>query len=245
MKTITFFNNKGGVGKTTSVINIAYEMFRIGKKVVVIDVDGQQNTSRFFVDVDTPYGTVEKTLISGSEPIVKSTRYTNIGIITAGNTMNSVVQKFLSLPETEQSDHVQTFINSIDCDYAIFDLPPALNGLTNQILSISDRVYVPIELGSFAIQGITNVMDAIAKTGTTFGGCFITKYDKHNPIDSEVVELLENNLDTSLFNTRIPNSKVIKNSISCRLTAAEYMFWTEAAKSYLNLLNEIIPTLED
>ncbi len=245
MKTITFFNNKGGVGKTTSVINIAYEMFRAGKKVVVIDVDGQQNTSRFFVDVDTPYGTAEKTLITGAEPIIKPTRYSNIGVITAGNTMNSGIQEFLSLSENIQSEHVQTLINSIDCDYVLFDLPPALNEITNRILSVSNKVYVPIELGSFAIQGITNVMDAIAETETTFGGCFITKYDKHNPIDSEVVELLENNLDTSLFNTRIPNSKVIKNSISCRLTAAEYMFWTDAAKSYLNLLNEIIPTLED
>lgn len=156
MKTITFFNNKGGVGKTTSVINIAYEMFRAGKKVVVIDVDGQQNTSRFFVDIDTPYGTVEKTLITGAEPIIKPTRYSNIGVITAGNTLNSGIQEFLSLSENVQSEHVQALINSIDCDYVLFDLPPALNKITNRILSVSNKVYVPIELGSFAIQGITN-----------------------------------------------------------------------------------------
>jgi chromosome partitioning protein len=134
-------------------------------------------------------------------------------------------------------------------DYAILDLPPALNEDTKQILSKCDYVFVPIELGTFAISGIANVTETIAATRTesgnsVLGGCFVNKFDRKNPADYELDKLLRQNLGGKVLVTRIPNSRVIKNSISYRQTAFEYMRWMAAAKAYTTLTYEIMGICE-
>ncbi len=128
-------------------------------------------------------------------------------------------------------------------DYIILDLPPALNSLTQAVISVCDSVFVPIELATFAIQGVTNVTDMIVKTGTNFGGCFVTKFDKKNSADRELLEILRSNLGAKAMESVIPLSRIIKNSINFKLTAAEYMGWTEAGKSYEKLTSEILETV--
>jgi chromosome partitioning protein len=135
-------------------------------------------------------------------------------------------------------------INSGDYDYAIFDLPSALDERTKQIVSSCDYVFVPIELGTFSIQGIANVTESIAATGAKFGGCFANKFDRKNPADLELDALLRTQLGNKAMTTRIPYSRVIKNSISYRLTALEYMSWTNAAAAYSELTKEILSICE-
>jgi chromosome partitioning protein len=209
MITISFFNNKGGCGKSTAAINVAHALSRIGKHVIVCDCDNQQNTYRFFADVQESdyYG---------------ETRYENLDIVFG---TSQVVYKE-------------------DYDYAIIDLPSALDERTKQIISSCDYVFVPIELGTFSFQGIANVTEFISATGTRFGGCFSNKFDRKNPADHELDALLRSELGGKAMITRIPYSRVIKNSISYRLTALEYMGWTEAAGAYKELTREIMSICE-
>ena len=162
MKIITMYNNKGGVGKTTSVINIAYSLSKMGKKVLVMDFDEQKNSSRFFLE-------------NGDERGYAATRYANISIMTydecSKKTDNAQITDLLKQRENE------------NYDYIIFDLPPALNDLTLSMLSYCDYVFVPIELGTFAIQGITVVVDTLSRISAKFGGCFVVKFDNENPSD--------------------------------------------------------------
>ena len=125
-------------------------------------------------------------------------------------------------------------------DYAVFDLPPALNNDTIDFLSKCDYVFVPIELGTFAISGIANVTETIAKTGTKLGGCFVNRFVNKSSADHKLEKQLRNTLGKKVMVTRIPDSLVIKNSISYRLTAHEYMKWRAAAKSYNTLGYEIM-----
>jgi chromosome partitioning protein len=127
-----------------------------------------------------------------------------------------------------------------DYDYIIFDLPPALDERTRGIVSSCDFVFVPFELGRFAIQGIAKVTEAIAATGVRFGGCFVNKFDRENPASHKLEEFLRNELGSRTMATRIPTSRVIKNSIDYGETAFEYMGWTAAAQAYTNLTKEII-----
>ena len=119
-------------------------------------------------------------------------------------------------------------------------------------------VFIPIELGTFAIQGIPTVTGMVKKCGAKFGGCIINKHDKKNSADEQLLDLLNETLGNKTLKSKIPFSRVIKNSTSggkfnaksnpsliCQvlfcveLTAGEYMGWTNAAKSYADLAAEI------
>ena len=243
MKAIAIYNHKGGVGKTTTAINLVNELAERGK-VLVIDFDGQANSSRFFAE---PKAGLETALIKRNclpTMAKSSTRYHNIDILTATPALNLVAAQFEQLPEDVQTANVRkvlTFDRSYE--YAVLDLPPALTKLTEKVIMLSDSLFVPIELGTFAIQGIPAVTGALANCNAKFGGCIVNKFDKENPADTELLEFLKCNLGNKVLNTTIPFSRVIKNSFSYKLTAKEYMKWTAAAQAYENLAEEIIERL--
>jgi chromosome partitioning protein len=212
MYTIAFFNNKGGVGKSTAAINVAHAMSLPGKRVLVSDLDSQRNTHTFFRD--------------NAEP-GEATRYENIAAGTALVAKDDPAAKGYGLQ--------------------IADLPPALNGNTKALLDMCDYVFIPIELGTFAISGIARVTEVVAATKAKLGGCFVSKYDAANPSDRELDKLLRQSLGERVMRTRIPISRVIKNSVSYRLTAREYaegLIRTkkvcEAANAYAELAKEIL-----
>ena len=108
------------------------------------------------------------------------------------------------------------------------------------MLGFCDYVFVPIELGTFAIQGITVVVNTLSRISAKFGGCFVVKFDNENPSDYSLLDVLKNALGAKVLSSIIPFSRVIKNSISYRMTAAEYMDYMPAAEKYGELTKEII-----
>ncbi len=245
MRSIAFFNNKGGVAKTTSVINIGYILGEVYKrKVLVIDCDGQQNASRFLSDEISTTGIETILTDSNVSPFssLSQTRYENIDVLTSTSEMNNCCEVFHQLAFEEQKRNLNKLADFCEekYDYVLIDMPPALNHLTECIISIADGVIVPVELGSFSIQGIAKVTDTINKVGTSFIGCFISKFDRKNKADFELKKLLEQNLGSKVFETVIPYSNIIRNSIIYRATAYEYMHWLAPARKYVELTEELI-----
>lgn len=248
MKMIAFYNNKGGVGKTTTVINIAYALAKRNLKVLVIDCDGQCNTSRFFADDFRNDNGIEMAFLKSNISVqcsIHKTRYTNISVITASSKMNDILFEYEQLGndrlrniEKIKNEWTHTWI-AADYDYIIVDLPPAMNTLTADILSVCDYVFIPIELGTFAVQGITKVTEKIANAGTKFGGCFASKYDSKNSADVELLDMLRKNLGDKVLRTTVPFSRAIKNSISYRRTVGEYMPWINPTRCYDKLADEV------
>lgn len=244
MKSIAIYNNKGGCGKSTSTINLAHE-FSDNGSVLVIDTDGQCNTSRFFEN--SPNEGLESFLLGkGKLPEANETRYEGIDIISATAAINNAVGEFEKLTVKERGKIADKLVNSHkDYDYVIVDLPPAMNAITEQIIGACDYVFVPIELGTFSVQGIAKVTGAIASYNARFGGVYVNKFDKNNRSDLELVEMLRNQLGDKVLNTAIPYSKVIKNSITYGSTAREYMGWTAAGKAFSALADEIWERIGD
>ena len=245
MKTIAVYNNKGGVSKTTTVINVAYILAEVKKlKVLVIDCDGQQNTSRFFSDTLTVPAFEQCFRSDSSFPndALLHTRYENIDVLISSKEMNRIAEEFAVVEENEKTRLIQNIqkVYENKYDYVLFDMPPALNGITEALLSLTDGVVVPVELGTFSIQGISKVTDTINQVGAKFVGCFISKYDKANKMDESLKELLIETLGNKVFDTVIPYSNIIRNSINYRVTAYEYQHWQIPTKKYIELTEEII-----
>ena len=238
MTSIAIYNNKGGCGKSTSVINLAYH-FSLDSKVLVIDTDGQSNTSRFFLD--EPKSGLENVLLGEIEAIKgEKTRYPNLDVIGATVALNDVVSTFSGFSKKKQHEITDNIVNSDSgYDYIFVDFPPSMNDVTRQMIGACDYVFVPVELGIFAIQGIPKVTDIISKSKVRFGGAFVNKFDKRNSADIELFEMFSGQLGGKALNTTIPYSKVIKNSITYTLTAKEYMGWNSAGKAFGVLADEI------
>lgn len=267
MTTIAFYNNKGGVGKTTTAINVANELAE-KHRILVIDLDGQANSSRFYTGrkhdacaaaperrTDAPIkgqpakAGLETALVKKNfSPDVahSNTRYPNIDILTSTSALNLVNAQFEQLSDEEQTANIRKVLSyGSSYDYVLLDLPPALTKITEKVITLCDCVYVPIELSTFAIQGIPTVTGALTNCNAQFGGCIVNKFDKENPSDNELLELLKSMLGNKVLKTTIPFSRVIKNSFSFRLTAKEYMKWTAAATAFENLTAEIIERTEN
>lgn len=127
MKMIAFYNNKGGVGKTSTAINIAYTLSRRQNRILLVDFDGQCNSSRFFTDLANDECGCESAIVNAEEmPLIKSTRYDNIDIVTSSVRMNSISNYFANLSDEEKQTNIIKFRQS-DYDYIIVDMPPAMN----------------------------------------------------------------------------------------------------------------------
>ncbi len=188
---------------------------------------------------------IEKALTDASvspRSSISKTRYKNMDILISTSSMNSSSEIFKELSTDIQKSNLRK-LNEYwkdEYDYILIDMPPALNYLIESIISTTDGVIVPVELGTFAIQGIAVVTDTINKVGASFTGCFISKYDKNNKTEHELKELLISSLGGKVFKTIIPQSYIIKNSQNFKLTAYEYMRWLTPAKRYVELTEEII-----
>ena len=223
-------------------------------------MDGQANCSRFFTE-ELKSG-LEQALVSSEvspETALCHTRYDNIDIITATQKLNGITSEFDSFTDEEQAAIARKILSFGSAyDYVLLDLPPALTKVTERLIGACDVVFIPIELGIFSIQGVPTVTGIVKKCGAKFGGCIINKYDKKNSADAQLLELLNETLGNKTLKSKIPFSRIIKNSISggkfnaksnpslfCQvlfcveLTAGEYMGWTSAAKSYADLAAEI------
>lgn len=119
MKMIAFYNNKGGVGKTSTAINIAYTLSRRQNRILLVDFDGQCNSSRFFTDLANDECGCESAIVNAEEmPLIKSTRYDNIDIVTSSVRMNSISNDFANLSDEEKQTNIIKFRQS-DYDYII------------------------------------------------------------------------------------------------------------------------------
>lgn len=195
---ISIYNNKGGVAKTTSVINIAYAMNKAEKKVLVVDCDTQMNCFEFFLSGNpqniVPVDDKNKDIFNR----ILSTDYENI--------FNTTYGAYTKLSSQEIKEY----------DYVIFDLPPVLSDEVLNIIKNSDKVYVPLILGAFEISGLKNLT---SKCGNKLGGIFVTMYKNR---DRALLKQIRATLKNRLMDTVIPYSETVIDSQREKLPLEDY-----------------------
>ncbi|MBQ7753899.1 MAG: ParA family protein [Treponema sp.] len=246
-KTIVFVNQKGGVGKTTSAINIGAYIALAGKKVLLVDFDSQGNmSSGVGVSQDKP--TVYELLAGQVEAkdAVKHTSLENLDAISASLDLSGAAIELV-----DQENREFFLKNALEplrasYDYIMIDCPPSLGILTLNGLAAADTVLVPMQCEYFALEGITLLLQTVEKVqkeinpSLTIGGIFFTMYDSRTRLAQDVVMQVKSYFKEVVFNTIIPRNVRLSEAPSHGLPICKYDPSCVGARSYEKLAEEVI-----
>lgn len=249
MKTLAFVNQKGGVAKTTSVVNVGAAMARAGKKVLLIDLDPQGNLSQslgYNENVDN--GITIADVLQG-EKLDDATRrkLTDFPykLVPADIRLSGLE---VTLVDAERRDYLlKDAIGGLeeDFDYILIDCPPSLGILTIMALTAADKVYIPVQTQYLALKGVTQLFDTVTRIrkkqnpNLEIGGVFCTLYRGYN-LDNEVADSLEGAFGDKVLKTRIRLNNKLAEGASHGVDIFEYAPRCSGAKQYKELTDEIL-----
>lgn len=248
-KIISITNQKGGVGKTTTAINLSAALAEANQNVLVIDFDPQANaTSGFGVELGDEDKTVMD-VIRGKADIKKAIIETNVKNldILAGDVELSVLElELLDKPEKEKKLKKVVDKISSEYDYIVIDCPPSVGMLTVNALVASDSVIIPVQCEYFSLEGLTQVLDIIdlvqqkMNTKLSVEGILFTMYDGRTKLAQDVVKNVKEILNEKTFETLIPRNVRLAEAPSNGMTILSYDPSSSGAESYRKLAAEIL-----
>ena len=254
MQIISIINQKGGVGKTTTVINLAAGLAQLEKKVLVIDLDPQGNAttglglSNLENSDETIYG-----VLNGSKSIlevIKKTEIKNLDIVTSNVDLSGL--------EVETAgDNQRAFILKVKLtaylndskrsyDYILIDCPPSLSLLTVMALASSHSLVVPLQTEFFALEGLTQLMKTIERVKLSLNpelrirGILLTMYDKRNKLSSQVEKEARDYFSDKVYHTVIPRNVRLSEAPSHGMPVLIYDKTCLGSKSYFSFTDEFI-----
>lgn len=248
-RTIAITNQKGGVGKTTTSINLAASLTDAGKKVLVVDVDPQGNTtSGFGVNKDEIENTIYELLLGECEiqDCICRSVYKNLDLIPSNVNLSGAEIELISMDKREYL--LKNAIQKIrdQYDFILMDCPPSLNMLTVNALTAADTVLVPIQCEYYALEGLTQLIQTIElvqkglNPDLKIEGVVFTMYDARTNLSLEVVENVKDNLNQKIYRTIIPRNIRLAEAPSHGMPVTEYDPKSAGALAYKKLAKEII-----
>lgn len=248
-RTIVIANQKGGVGKTTTAINLSASLAESGKKVLLIDMDPQGNsTSGLGIEKDEKEYTIYELLLGEcsiedclSESICKDL------IVVPSNINLAAVE--IELIGTEGKEFIlRDSVSSIKdkYDFILIDCPPSLNVLTINAMCTADTVLVPIQCEYYALEGLSQLMHTIELVKERLNpdleieGVVFTMYDARTNLSLEVVENVKGNLNQNIYKTIIPRNVRLAEAPSYGMPITKYDTKSTGAESYRMLAEEVI-----
>ncbi len=246
---IAVANQKGGVGKTTTTVNLSASLADLGKKVLTIDLDPQGNTtSGLGVDKTSCENTVYELLLH--ECVVGDalihTQISNLDLIPANVDLAGAEVELINVSDREYS--LRSEIDNIrdDYEYILIDCPPSLNLLTINAMTTADAVLVPIQCEYYALEGLSQLMNTVSLVQQRLNpdlrmeGVVFTMYDARTKLSSQVAENVKDNLGTRIYKTVIPRNIRLAEAPSYGLPINLYDARSAGARSYRRLAKELV-----
>ena len=220
-KVVSFSNQKGGVGKTTSCVNISAQVANKGKKVLMIDMDPQGNaTSGLGISKSKIKNTIYDVIIGrcdAKDAIIK-TRFKNLSVIPATIDLAGAELELHELDELDNSNFTKIALDSIkdDYDYIFIDCPPSLGMLTVKALSVSDGIVIPMQCEFYSLEGMSQLLNTVKKIRQIYNpslqivGMLLTMYNGRLTLTNQVVAELKKYYSELLF--KVPISRTVRLS---------------------------------
>lgn len=241
---IALSNHKGGVGKTTSAINIGAGLAQLKKKVLLIDLDPQANLSQS-LGITQPEETIYGALTGEySLPTLKI----NKGLYLAPSTLDLSGAEVELASEPGREFILKELIVAVrkSFDYILIDSPPSLGLLTVNALTAADLLFIPLQAQFLAMQGLAKLTEVSQKIsqrlnkGLRVGGVIITQYDSRKILNRDVAETIHNHFQNNVFQTKIRDNVALAEAPAQGVDVFRYSPKSYGAQDYLNLCKEIL-----
>lgn len=251
---ISIVNQKGGVGKTTSAVNLADQLARLKQKTLLIDLDPQGNTtSSFGIDKNDQEFTIYDSLINDKpikEIVLKDIRK-NLDIVPSNINLAGSEVELVSIVSRETI--LKNILDSIKDDYQIIiiDCPPSLGLLTVNALTASNSLIIPIQAEYYALEGLSQLLETVTMINETLNpnlyilGVLVTMFDTRTQLAHQVSEEVKSFFGEMVFDVIIPRNVRLSESPSFGIPIQEHDKWSKGARSYRALAKEVVKRIKE
>ena len=251
MKTIAIANQKGGVGKSTTAINVAAGLAYKQQNVLLVDIDPQGHTTKGLGISTEKKKTIADILCDealSAKKVIQKTYLKNLDILPSELSLSIAEMKLSTMGAKEFK--LRKKLLDLNYDYIIIDCPPTFGTLTINTFLSAKEIIMPVQLGYFSLEGVNNFLEAIDFINRDVGsvvnhkinilGVVITFHDLRSKLAKQIEEMLVKLFDSKMFNTVIPQNVKLNEAQANGLSIFDYAPESKGAIGYQNLVQEII-----
>lgn len=250
---ISFCNQKGGVGKTTSAVNVAAFLAASGRSVLLVDCDPQGNATSVFVSDKNKVGsTLYDSLVHDADPcdVIKKTRLRNLDLLPANSGLAGATVELVHKKDREF--RLRALLKKVEkrYDYIVIDLPPSLGIFLINALAASHKIIIPVQCEYYALEGLAELLRTMKLAAQNLGvqndilGAALMMYDRTSALHRAVAKEIQKKFPGYVFETVIPRNVKLAEAPSHGKSIMHYAPYSHGAKAYQKLTKEIIDILE-